>query len=110
MDAQNEMEWGRRDRLLGALDRMVESGRITEREAQRLRAAANESDFNEAARGICVRHAGMKLDAAVADGSLTRAEADGFLGRLMDGEHGRSLRARLGTAAHRSAGHEDASR
>jgi hypothetical protein len=110
MDAQNEMEWGRRDRLLGALDRMVESGRITETEAQHLRAAANESDFNQAARDIRVRHAGLRLDAAVADGSLPRAEADALLGRLVDGEHGRALRTRLRTVGHRSAGHEDPSR
>jgi hypothetical protein len=50
------------------------------------------------------------LDAAVADGSLPRAEADALLGRLMEGEHGRSLRARLRTVGHRSAGPEDPSR
>jgi hypothetical protein len=110
MDAQNEMEWGRRDRVFRALDRMVASGRVTESEAQRLRAAADESEFNQAARDIRVRHAGLTLDAAVADGSLTRADADAFLGRLVDGEHGRSLRASLRTAGHRSAGHEDPSR
>jgi hypothetical protein len=110
MDAQNEMEWGRRDRVFRALDRMVASGRVMESEAQRLRAAANESEFNQAARDIRVRHAGLKLDAAVADGSFTRAEAGAFLGWLMDGEHGRTLRARLPTAGHSSAGHEDPSR
>lgn len=99
MDAEAEgtMEWGKRDRLLGTLDRMVESGRLTENEAQRLRTAAEPSEFNRVVRDIRVRHAGMKLDAAVADGSLTRAKADTLLDRLRAGEHGRFLRARLRT-------------
>jgi hypothetical protein len=96
-DAENEMEWGRRDRLLGSLDRMVGSGRLTETEAERLRAAAEPNEFNKAVRDIRIRHAAMKLDAAVADGSLARAEADRLLDRLRQGEHGRSLRAYLRT-------------
>lgn len=96
-DAVNDMEWGRRHRLYGALDRMVASGRVTETEAQRLRAAAEPTEFNKAVRDIRIRHAGLKLDAAVADGTLTRAEADGFLDRLGRGEHGRFLRSHLGT-------------
>jgi hypothetical protein len=100
-DAAGELEWGRRDRILGALDRMVESGRITENEAQDLRAASDERDFNQAVRNIRVRHAGAQLDQAVAGGSLTRAEADHLVERLQNGEHGGSLRARLrGLRAH----------
>jgi hypothetical protein len=63
-DAVNDMEWGRRHRLYEALDRMVASGRVTETEAQRLRAAAEPTEFNKAVRDIRIRHAGLKLDAA----------------------------------------------
>ncbi len=99
--AEGELEWGRRDRILGTLDRMVASGRITENEAQDLRTATDERDFNQAVRNIRVRHAGVQLDEAVADGSLTRTEADRLLDRLRTGEHGGSLRARLrGLRAH----------
>jgi hypothetical protein len=96
-NAETEMEWVRRDRLLLRLDQMVASGRLTEDEAQRLRAAAGPSEFNNAVRDIRLRHAGMKLDAAVADGSLDRPEAERLLDRLKQGEHGRSLRAYLRT-------------
>lgn len=96
-DGENEMEWGRRDRLLGRLDHMVQSGRLTEDEALRLRAATEPGEFRYAVRDIRVRHAAMKLDAAVADGTLSRAEADGLVDRLRRGDHGRFLRAHLRT-------------
>lgn len=94
-NAENEVEWGRRDRLLPRLDQMVESGRLTATEAERVRAASELSEFNSAVRAIRVRHAGLRLDAAVEDGSLTRADADGLLDRLSRGEHGRFLRAHM---------------
>ena len=94
-DSETDMEWGRRHRLLGRLDHIVESGRLTENEAQRLRTAAEPGEFNQAVRDIRVRHAGLQLDEAVASGSLSRAEADGYLDRVTEGEHGRFLRAHL---------------
>jgi hypothetical protein len=89
------MDWGRRGRLVARLDRMVETGHVTQNEAQGLRRAAEPSEFNHVVRGIRIRHAGIKLDAAVAGGSLTRADADGLLERLRHGEHPRSIRAHL---------------
>jgi hypothetical protein len=94
-DTAQELEWGKRDRILGALDRMVQAGRLTEREAEALRSAADASEFNGAVREIRARHAGVKLDAAVAEGSMTRSEADSLLDRLRQGEHGGGLRSRL---------------
>jgi Arc/MetJ-type ribon-helix-helix transcriptional regulator len=94
-DTGHELEWGRRDRILAAVDRMVQTGRLTEGEAEALRTAADASEFNHAVREIRVRHAGVKLDAAVADGSMTRTEADNLLERLRQGEHGGGLRSRL---------------
>ncbi|MDQ6847274.1 MAG: hypothetical protein M3019_06790 [Candidatus Dormibacteraeota bacterium] len=94
-DAGEELEWGRRDRILGALGRMVQAGRLTEREAEGLRTASDANEFNQAVREIRARHAGVKLDAAVADGSMTRSEADNLLDRLRQGEHGGGLRSRL---------------
>lgn len=85
----------RRKRLLQQLDRKVGSGRVTEQEAGRLRAAGGPGEFDQAVRDIRVRHAGARLDAAVADGSMSLAEADDLLERLRNGEHPRSLRAHL---------------
>ncbi len=100
-DAEGELEWRRRDRIMEALERMVDSGRIIESEAHDLRAATDETEFTQAVRNIRVRHAGLKLDEAVANGSLTRAEADRLLDRLRNGEHEGSVRARLrGLRAH----------
>jgi hypothetical protein len=96
-DGDNEIEWGRRHRLLARLDLMVESGRLTENEALRLRAATEPGEFGHAVRDIRVRHAAMKLGAAVAEGSLSRGEAGSLLDRLRRGEHGRFLRAHLRT-------------
>ncbi|HEX3393098.1 MAG TPA: hypothetical protein VHS52_01110 [Acidimicrobiales bacterium] len=82
-------------RLLARLDHMVESGRVTEDEAARLRAADGPQEIDHAVGAIRLRHAGARLDAAVADGDMSREEADGFLERLRNGEHPRGLRSDL---------------
>ncbi len=94
--AENGMGSRRRERVVEQLDHMVESGRVTEQEADRLRAARGTDEFDEVVRGISLRHAETRLESAVADGSMTREEADGFSERLRNGEHPRSLRAHLG--------------
>ena len=94
-DLESKTDGRRRQRLLQRLDQMVESGRVTDREAQRLRAAGTPSEFDETVRDIRLRHAGTRLNSAVADGTVPKEEADGLLERLRKGEHSRSLRARL---------------
>jgi hypothetical protein len=84
-----------RARLIKQLDKMVESGRVTETEAARLRAAGDSDEFDDAARDIRVRHAGAHLTAAVEGGDMTQEEANAHLESLKDGEHPRSLRAHL---------------
>jgi hypothetical protein len=91
----NQIGPGRREKLLEGLDRMVESGQVTETEAARLRTAADPDEFENAVRGIRVRHAGAKMDAAVEGGNMTQEEANANLARLEAGEHPRSLRAHL---------------
>ncbi len=85
----------RHKRLLERADQMAKSGRLTDQEAERLRSADKPDEVDEVIRGIRVRHAGAKLRAAVEDGSVTRAEADGFLDRLRNGEHSAALRAQV---------------
>ncbi|MBA2756252.1 MAG: hypothetical protein H0U37_02265 [Chloroflexi bacterium] len=92
---ENQLAWKSRDRLVGRLDQMVDSGRLTDDEAERLRAAGEPGEFDDVLRDIRVRHAAANLGAAVTGGSLTQEEADGFLERLRIGDHSRSLRARL---------------
>ena len=85
----------RRHRLVERVGQMVRSGRLTEAEAERLRATEGQDEFDEAVRDIRVRHAGTSLGAAVDEGRLSQDEADGLLERLRGGEHSRSLRARV---------------
>ena len=92
---QNPADGKRRERLVQRLDGMVESGRVTEQEAERLRTASEPSEFDKGLLSIRLRHARASLDAAVRDGVMTREEADGFLGRLRGGEHTGALRAQL---------------
>jgi len=84
MDESRKPQTGinRRKRLVERAEQMVKSGRLTDQEAERLRSAAEPAEFDDAIRSIRVRHAGARLGPAVADGSLTREEADGFLDRL----------------------------
>lgn len=84
-----------RERLVNGLGRMVASGQVNEEEATRIRAAAEPAELDDAAVRIRVRHASAKLAAAVEAGSMTQAEADGYLERLKGGEHPRGLRSHL---------------
>jgi hypothetical protein len=77
------------------VDKMVKSGRLTEDEADRLRAAGDLGAFDSVVRDIRVRHARATLNAALSEGRLTTEEADGLLQRLKNGEHSRSLRDRV---------------
>jgi len=68
MNEDHQLGARARERLLEQLGRMVETGRVTETEAARLRAATDSDEFDDAARDIRVRHAGAHLDAAVEGG------------------------------------------
>jgi hypothetical protein len=94
----------RNRRLIARLDTMVASGRVTEQEAAALRAASGPGQFDDVLRQIRLRHASTRLGSAVEDGSMSREEADGFLVRLKNGEHPRSLRAHLGKLRPGAAG------
>jgi polyhydroxyalkanoate synthesis regulator phasin len=83
------------ERIIEQLDSMVESGRITPEEAARLRATEDTAEFDAAINEIRARHAGAHMEAAVADGGMSREEADGLLERVRHGEHPEGLRARL---------------
>jgi polyhydroxyalkanoate synthesis regulator phasin len=84
------------DRIITQLDKMVQTGQMTADEAQSIRNAEGTPEFEEALLDVRLRHAATRLDGAVADGEMTREEADGQLQRLRDGEHPKGLRARLG--------------
>jgi hypothetical protein len=92
---------GDQQRVLRQLDRMVAAGRVTAQEAERLRGAPDAAAFEAVMGEIRARHAGADLDAAVAAGQLTRAEADDLQHRIGQGDHPRGLRGQL----RRWAGH-----
>lgn len=78
--------------LVQRLDKMVRAGRLTEEDAERLRAAAKSGDLKDAAREIQLKHARARVVDAVEDGRLTQEEGHAFLDRLEKGEDPRFLR------------------
>jgi polyhydroxyalkanoate synthesis regulator phasin len=82
-------------RIIEQVDKMVESGRITEEEADQLKATEGTADFDTAVGAIRARHAGVHMQAAIAEGEMSQEEADGYLERLRKGDHPKGLRARL---------------
>ena len=67
----------------------------TEEEADSLRTANSNEDFDEVVRRIRVRHVTAGLSAAVEAGDMTAEEADRVVERLRSGEHPTGLRANL---------------
>jgi polyhydroxyalkanoate synthesis regulator phasin len=85
----------KQERIIEQVDKMVRSGRISEGEAERLRATEGTADFEAAVGDIRARHAKAHMEGAIAQGEMSQEEADGYLVRLRDGEHPDGLRARL---------------
>ena len=84
-----------RSGLLARLARMVEQGQVTQAEAERFRTAPDAAAFEAAELAVRLRHAGTRLSAAVAGGTMSQAEADATLERLRQGEHPQGLRSHL---------------
>jgi polyhydroxyalkanoate synthesis regulator phasin len=82
-------------RVLEQLDRMVTSGRITQEEANKLRAADGTTEFDEVMTAIRVRHAQAHTDAAVAAGTLSQEDAAAALESIRQGDHSGDLRRRI---------------
>ena len=70
----------------------MRSGRITAKEAELLR-SGDPDVIAEVMVAIRVRHAGAKMDAAVAAGALDRNEVNRALDRLRAGDHSPELRS-----------------
>ena len=85
----------REERIVAQADKMLEAGRITPEEAERLRATEGTDEFERVVAAIRARHAGAHMAAAVTQGEMTQEEADASLERLRRGEHPDGLRARL---------------
>ena len=83
------------DRMMEQLDRMVESGRITDAEAQRLRATRGTAEFAAALNEVRARHAGVHLDRDVSEGRMSADEARGYLDQVRAGDHSRQLRSEI---------------
>ena len=83
------------ERVVEQADKMVASGRFTAEEAQRLKAARDTGGAQRVLWDIRARHARERLDVAVAEGAMTREEAEDILRRVQGGEHSRRLRSHL---------------
>jgi hypothetical protein len=81
--------------MMQRLDPMVANGRITVEEADQLRATEGTPAFDEAVARVRARHAQAHTDPAVAEGTMSRAEADGLLERVLAGEHSTELRKQV---------------
>lgn len=88
-------------RIVKQLDKMVASGRMTDAEANRLRATHGTPEFELVLGEVRARHASAYLDAAVGEGQMTEEEAEDQRQKLRRGEHPKGLRARL--RMHRTA-------
>ena len=93
----------KQERIIAQIDKMVESGRITQDEAAQLRATEGTAAFDAAVGAIRARHASTQMEAAIAEGEMSSEDAAGYLERLRNGEHPQGLRARL--AKHRPRRH-----
>ena len=80
-------------RRAGRVDKMLAAGRITEAEAARVRAAADDETLDDAIREIRGRHVRGWLVAAVADGRVDEDDVSDALERLDRGEDPRSIMA-----------------
>lgn len=94
-DEIDELDPERLSRIAGQADKLVAAGRLTAEEARQLRAAPDVSRADQVMREIRARHAAERLDAAVAEGAMSRQEADDLLERVRGGEHSRALRSHL---------------
>jgi polyhydroxyalkanoate synthesis regulator phasin len=83
------------ERIMEQLDRMVETGRITAAEAQRLRKTRGTAEFAAALNEVRARHAAVHLDRAVADNGMSTEEAGAYVERIRAGEHSRQLRSEI---------------
>ena len=88
------------ERLDIRLERMVGLGRITAAEAALVRAAGDDVERAAAVAAIQRRHARERAAAAVAEGRITRAEADEALQGLDHGGDPRAVRRLLGGRSH----------
>jgi len=66
-------------KLLRQLDRLVNAGRITTQEAERLRSAGTDQEFEDQLRYIRRRHVRGQVRAAASRGLLSQTEADDLL-------------------------------
>lgn len=72
--------------VLERLDKLVQAGRVSEEEAERLRQAAGTNQFAEIVREFRLAHVSERLDEAVSHGQLPEDEAAVILERLESGE------------------------
>ena len=91
----NQIDPARLERVVKEAEKLVASGRLTAAEAERLRGASDPSRAEAVLRDIRARHAGERLDVAVAEGAMSREEADDILERVRGGEHSVKLRSHL---------------
>lgn len=82
MDEADTQQQRRFTQLGEQVAAMVASGRLSQEEADSLRAAADAGDFSEALREMRLRHAGAWIDAEMGEGRMTEEEAGALRGRL----------------------------
>jgi polyhydroxyalkanoate synthesis regulator phasin len=93
--SRSDEEHVNEDRMMEQLDRLVETGRINDAEAQRLRATRGTAEFALALNEVRARHAGVYVDRAVSEGRMSADEARRYLDRVRAGDHSRQLRSEI---------------
>ncbi len=77
--------------ILERIDTMLAAGRITEKDAARLRSAADRGGLEEALQEIRLRHAKGRIAEALSSGLLTTEGARAAVERLDNGEDPRTV-------------------
>lgn len=85
-ELQAAHEAARSSVFLDQLDDMVEAGRLTQEEADELRAAAEAGTLDEALQELRLEHLKARLDEAVADGRITQEQADARYERAQEAD------------------------
>jgi len=93
----------KRERVLSNLDRLTETGRLTQAEAEHLGTASTTEEFDDAARSIRLRHVSATLKTAVEQGWMTNEEAEALRERVAAGEDSDAIRAELRRLRERGA-------
>ena len=92
------------DRVERRLDKMVEAGRVTADDAERVRTAESPDERDAAVTAIRAQHVRARIDEAVAEGRLSEQDAAGLCQQLDAGQDPQQIPGLRQALRHRASG------